>query len=53
MSSRGITYALYRGPQTWTMAGSSQVDGAVPLTRAWIDSNAARGMLSWSPAQAA
>ena len=47
------TNALKRGPHTCTSDGSSQVDGTVPSTRAWIDSSAARGMLSWSPAQAA
>ncbi len=47
------TYALMRGPQSWTSDGSSQVDGSVPSTRAWIESSAARGMLSCRPAHAA
>ena len=47
------TKTLNRGPHSWTSDGSSQVDGSVPSTRAWIDSSAARGMLSCSPAQAA
>ncbi len=41
------------GPQSWTSDGSSQVDGSVPSTRAWIESSAARGMLSVRPAHAA
>ena len=52
-SRAGTTKTLNRGPQTWTSDGSSQVDGRVPSTRAWMDSNAARGMLSCRPAQAA
>ena len=52
-SRAATTYALKRGPQSWTSDGSSQVDGRVPSTRAWIESSAARGMLSCSPAQAA
>lgn len=47
------TYAWYRGPQSWTSDGSSQMDGSVPSTRAWIDRSAARGMLSCKPAHAA
>ena len=47
------TYTLNRGPHTWTSEGSSQVDGWVPATRAWIESSAARGMLSCRPAHAA
>ena len=47
------TKTLNRGPHTWTSAGSSQMDGSASSTRAWIDSSAARGMLSCSPAQAA
>ena len=47
------TYALDRGPQTCTSDGSSQAAGPVPSTRAWIDSTAARGTLSCSPAHAA
>jgi hypothetical protein len=47
------TKTLPRGPQICTSDGSSHVDGTVPSTRAWIDSSAARGMLSWSPAHAA
>ena len=43
----------YRGPQSWTSDGSSQVDGSVPSTRAWIERSAARGMLSCRPAHAA
>ena len=52
-SAAATTKALKRGPQTWTSEGSSQVDGSVPSTRAWIDRSAARGMLSWRPAHAA
>ena len=44
---------LPRGPQSCTSEGSSHVDGVVPSTRAWIESRAARGMLSCSPAHAA
>ena len=50
---RPPTKTLNRGPHSWTSDGSSHVDGPVPATRAWIDSSAARGMLSCSPAQAA
>jgi hypothetical protein len=52
-SRRATTYVLYRGPQTWTSDGSSQVVGPVPATRAWMDSSAALGMLSCNPAHAA
>ena len=52
-SRAATTYALNRGPQSWTSDGSSQVDGPVPSTRAWIESSAARGMLSCRPAHAA
>ena len=51
-SSAGTTNTLQRGPQTWTNAGSSHESGRVSATRAWIASTAARGTLSWSPAQA-
>ena len=52
-SCAATTYTLYRGPQIWTSAGSSHVLGPVCSTRALTDSTAARGMLSWRPAQAA
>ena len=52
-SPAATTYALNRGPQIWTSDGSSHVAGSVPETRAWIDSRAARGMLSCRPAEAA
>ena len=52
-SPAATTYALNLGPQIWTSAGSSHVAGSVPETRAWIDSRAARGMLSCRPAEAA
>ena len=52
-SRAGTTYTLLRGPQTWTSDGSSQLDGWVPSTRAWIERRAARGTLSVRPAQAA
>ena len=52
-SRAATTYALKRGPQSWTSDGSSQVDGSVPSTRAWIERSAARGMLSCRPAHAA
>src|SRR5437762_2711182 len=38
-----MTYAEYRGPQSWTSDGSSHVDGLAPSTRAWMDRSAARG----------
>ena len=31
-SRAATTYALNRGPHTWTSDGSSQVDGSVPAT---------------------
>jgi len=40
----GSTYTLYRGPQSCTSEGSSQADGLAPVTRAWMDSSAARGL---------
>src|SRR5437667_23090 len=52
-SRAGTTYALNRGPHSWTNEGSSQVDGWVPSTRACIDRSAARGMLSCRPARGA
>ena len=52
-SRAATTYALNRGPHTWTSDESSQVDGSVPATRAWIERTAARGMLSCRPAHAA
>ena len=45
-SRAATTYTWYRGPHTCTSEGSSQADGPVPSTRAWIDRSAARGMLS-------
>ena len=52
-SRAATTYVLYLGPQSWTSDGSSQVEGSVPSTRAWIERSAARGMLSCRPAHAA
>jgi hypothetical protein len=52
-SQAATTKTLYRGAQSWRSDGSSQVDGLVLLTRAWIDRSATRGMLSCRPARAA
>ncbi len=52
-SQAATTKTLNRGPRSWTSDGCSHEDGSAPSTRAWIDSRAARGMLSCSPAQAA
>jgi hypothetical protein len=52
-SRAGTTYVLNRGPQSCTSDASSQVDGPVPRTRAWMERKAARGTLSCRPAHAA
>src|SRR5262249_1082956 len=52
-SRLATTYTLYRGPQSWTSEGASQLDALALPTRAWIERSAARGILSCRPAHAA